>query len=165
MAEWNPRANEIFLQAMEIEPPQKRRDFADQACGEDGQLRAQVESLVQAAERAGGFLERLTTAPPQDALRVGLLAGDSAPLPEPEPGSNAGGSADIGRSAIAQTLASLPLSEGPGTVIGRYRLLEKVGEGGFGAVYVAEQKTPVRRRVALKIIKLGMDTRSVVAGF
>ncbi len=52
-----------------------------------------------------------------------------------------------------------------GTVIGRYKLLEKVGEGGFGAVYVAEQREPVRRRVALKIIKLGMDTKQVVARF
>ncbi len=58
----------------------------------------------------------------------------------------------------------IPLSEGAQTV-GRYRLLEKIGEGGFGVVYVAEQKIPVRRRVALKIIKLGMDTRSVVARF
>lgn len=61
--------------------------------------------------------------------------------------------------------AQIPISEGSQTVIGRYRLLEKIGEGGFGIVYVAEQKTPVRRRVALKIIKLGMDTRSVVARF
>ena len=61
--------------------------------------------------------------------------------------------------------ADVPLSEGAQTVIGRFRLLEKIGEGGFGVVYVAEQKTPVRRRVALKIIKLGMDTRSVVARF
>jgi tRNA A-37 threonylcarbamoyl transferase component Bud32/tetratricopeptide (TPR) repeat protein len=61
--------------------------------------------------------------------------------------------------------AEIPLSEGAQTVIGRYRLLEKIGEGGFGVVYVAEQKIPVRRRVALKIIKLGMDTRSVVARF
>jgi serine/threonine protein kinase len=61
--------------------------------------------------------------------------------------------------------AEVPLSEGAQTVIGRFRLLEKIGEGGFGVVYVAEQKTPVRRRVALKIIKLGMDTRSVVARF
>ncbi len=61
--------------------------------------------------------------------------------------------------------AEISLSEGAQTVIGRFRLLEKIGEGGFGVVYVAEQKTPVRRRVALKIIKLGMDTRQVVARF
>jgi parallel beta-helix repeat protein len=49
--------------------------------------------------------------------------------------------------------------------VGPYRLLEKIGEGGFGVVYVADQEQPVRRRVALKIIKLGMDTRQVVARF
>ncbi|MEE8153340.1 MAG: hypothetical protein V3T53_00100, partial [Phycisphaerales bacterium] len=54
-----------------------------------------------------------------------------------------------------------PLSEGAGSVIGRYKLLELIGEGGFGAVYMADQKEPVRRRVALKIIKLGMDTKQV----
>jgi serine/threonine protein kinase/WD40 repeat protein len=58
-----------------------------------------------------------------------------------------------------------PLTEAPGTVIGHYKLREKIGEGGCGAVYVAEQEEPVRRRVALKVIKLGMDTRSVVARF
>ena len=56
-------------------------------------------------------------------------------------------------------------TEGPGAQIGRYKLLEKLGEGGFGVVYMAEQKEPVKRRVALKIIKLGMDTRQVVARF
>jgi serine/threonine protein kinase len=55
--------------------------------------------------------------------------------------------------------------EALGQTLGRYKLLEKIGEGGFGAVYVAEQKEPVKRRVALKIIKLGMDTRQVVARF
>ncbi len=55
--------------------------------------------------------------------------------------------------------------EGPGTVIDRYKLLQKIGEGGFGVVYMAEQEQPVVRRVALKIIKLGMDTREVVARF
>jgi eukaryotic-like serine/threonine-protein kinase len=52
-----------------------------------------------------------------------------------------------------------------GDVIGRYKLMEKIGEGGFGAVYVAEQREPVKRRVALKIIKLGMDTREIVGRF
>ena len=50
------------------------------------------------------------------------------------------------------------LSEGPGTIIGRYKLLQKIGEGGFGVVYMAEQREPVKRKVALKIIKPGMDT-------
>jgi serine/threonine protein kinase len=60
---------------------------------------------------------------------------------------------------------ALASEEQMGSQIGRYKLLERVGEGGFGVVYVAEQKTPIRRRVALKIIKLGMDTKSVVARF
>jgi serine/threonine protein kinase/tetratricopeptide (TPR) repeat protein len=58
-----------------------------------------------------------------------------------------------------------PLSEGPGTVVGRYKLLEKIGEGGMAVVYMAEQQEPIRRKVALKIIKLGMDTRQVIARF
>jgi eukaryotic-like serine/threonine-protein kinase len=62
-------------------------------------------------------------------------------------------------------LDSIGLSEKPGDRVGRYKLLEKIGEGGCGVVYMAEQEEPVRRRVALKIIKLGMDTRSVVARF
>ncbi len=57
------------------------------------------------------------------------------------------------------------LSEKPGDRIGRYKLLEQIGEGGCGVVYMAEQEEPVRRRVALKVIKLGMDTRSVIARF
>ncbi len=60
---------------------------------------------------------------------------------------------------------SAPVSERPGSHIGPYRLLQQLGEGGFGAVFMAEQETPVKRRVALKIIKLGMDTRQVVARF
>ncbi len=63
------------------------------------------------------------------------------------------------------TLDTSPLSEGPGTVIGRYKLLEQIGEGGMAVVYMAEQERPLRRRVALKIIKLGMDTKQVIARF
>src|SRR5208337_1248017 len=58
-----------------------------------------------------------------------------------------------------------PPDEAVGQTLGRYKLLEKVGEGGCGVVYVAEQSVPVRRRVALKVIKLGMDTKAVVARF
>lgn len=60
---------------------------------------------------------------------------------------------------------STPVAEKPGDRIGRYRLLQQIGEGGCGVVYMAEQEEPVHRRVALKIIKLGMDTRRVIARF
>ena len=56
-------------------------------------------------------------------------------------------------------------ANGPGTAIGPYKLLEQIGEGGFGVVYMAEQQQPVRRKVALKVIKPGMDTRQVIARF
>ena len=58
-----------------------------------------------------------------------------------------------------------PMTEGPGTTIDRYKLLEKIGEGGMAVVYMAEQEQPLRRKVALKIIKLGMDTQQVIARF
>jgi WD40 repeat protein/serine/threonine protein kinase len=71
---------------------------------------------------------------------------------------------DTTRGAAAAVI-SRALSEGPGTLIGPYKLLQQIGEGGFGVVYMAEQERPVRRKVALKIIKLGMDTRQVIARF
>jgi hypothetical protein len=58
-----------------------------------------------------------------------------------------------------------PASEGPGTMIGPYKLLEQIGEGGFGMVFMAEQRRPIRRQVAVKVLKAGMDTRQVVARF
>ena len=135
MAEWNPHANEIFLKAMEIEPEAKRRQFADEACGDDAELRAQVESLLHAAERAGNFLE------------------------PPAGGVNTAENNDPGPLTLDR------ISEGAGSVIGRYKLLQQIGEGGMGVVYMAEQVMPVKRRVALKIIKPGMDTRQVIARF
>ncbi|MHC5003370.1 MAG: serine/threonine-protein kinase [Planctomycetota bacterium] len=62
-------------------------------------------------------------------------------------------------------LTDLPQQLDPGTVVGRYHVLELVGEGGFGEVYRAEQREPIRREVALKLIKLGMDTRQVITRF
>jgi tetratricopeptide (TPR) repeat protein len=66
---------------------------------------------------------------------------------------------------IEQPPMSTAPCEGPGTVIDRYKLLERIGEGGMAVVYMAEQEEPIRRKVALKIIKLGMDTRQVIARF
>jgi serine/threonine protein kinase/tetratricopeptide (TPR) repeat protein len=62
-------------------------------------------------------------------------------------------------------ITSNPIGEGPGSIIGRYKLLQQIGEGGFGVVFMAQQQQPVRRMVALKIIKAGMDTREVIARF
>ncbi|MBI5385254.1 MAG: protein kinase [Verrucomicrobia bacterium] len=69
------------------------------------------------------------------------------------------------KATIKLDLESEPPDEAVGQTLGRYKLLERVGEGGCGVVYVAEQTEPVRRRVALKVIKLGMDTKQVVARF
>src|SRR5262245_41258425 len=66
---------------------------------------------------------------------------------------------------LVATVDELPVTERPGAMIGPYRLMEQVGEGGMGLVFVAEQQQPVRRKVALKVIKPGMDTRQVVARF
>ncbi len=63
------------------------------------------------------------------------------------------------------TVDASALTEGPGATIGRYRLLERIGEGGMAVVYMAEQQEPVRRKVAVKLIKLGMDTHQVIARF
>jgi hypothetical protein len=72
--------------------------------------------------------------------------------------------AELARPTIKLDLDDAP-DEAVGQTLGRYKLLERVGEGGCGVVYVAEQTEPVRRRVALKVIKLGMDTKQVVARF
>jgi serine/threonine protein kinase len=87
-------------------------------------------------------------------LDVLLAAHDQADAIPPPP-------ADAG-PPVRQTE---PLDESLGRTIGRYKLMEKLGEGGCGVVYIAEQNEPVRRRVALKLIKLGMDTKQVLARF
>lgn len=66
---------------------------------------------------------------------------------------------------LAATIDTTPLAEAPGTLIGPYKLLQQIGEGGMGTVYLAEQTQPVHRKVALKVIKAGMDTRQIVARF
>jgi hypothetical protein len=68
-------------------------------------------------------------------------------------------------ATVDQSPPEPPLAERPGALVGPYKLLEQIGEGGMGVVYMAEQQVPIRRRVALKVIKVGMDTRQVIARF
>jgi len=112
------------------------------------------------AERAG-FLDGACgkdlslRAKVETLLKADSQAGDFLWTPEEAPPSG---------SSAAPTLAAMP-GDQPGDMFGRYKLLQQIGEGGFGVVYMAEQREPVKRRVALKIIKLGMDTRQVIARF
>ncbi len=73
----------------------------------------------------------------------------------------------LDRPAGSDPVATIdqPATEGPGTVIGPYKLLQQLGEGGMGTVFMAEQTRPVQRKVALKVIKPGMDSRQVIARF
>lgn len=79
--------------------------------------------------------------------------------------SEAGGFMDLPDRDPDATREASPIPDMTGTEIGRYKLLEKIGEGGMATVYMAEQRHPICRRVALKIIKLGMDTKQVIARF
>jgi serine/threonine protein kinase len=71
----------------------------------------------------------------------------------------------LAMAPLEGTVDYRPITEGPGAVIGQYKLMEQIGEGGFGLVFVAEQQHPVRRKVALKVVKPGMDSRDVIARF
>src|SRR5262249_20208146 len=84
-----------------------------------------------------------------------LLAAHDRLAPAHPPGPAAGSTASFDGAP----------ADRPGAVVGPYRLMEQIGEGGMGLVFVAEQTQPVRRKVALKVIKPGMDTRAVVARF
>lgn len=78
---------------------------------------------------------------------------------------SSGPTIDGPQNTAAEAIMAAHLSEGPGSNIGPFKILQLIGEGGFGSVFLAQQEEPVQRRVALKIIKLGMDTRQVVARF
>jgi WD40 repeat protein/serine/threonine protein kinase len=114
-----------------------------------------IEALQEDRDRRAAFLDRVCGGDPALRQRVEKLldaherAGSFLKQP----------------AAAGATDAYRPVSEGPGAVIGPYKLLQQIGEGGFGVVYMAEQQEPVRRKVALKIIKPGMDTREVIARF
>jgi serine/threonine protein kinase/tetratricopeptide (TPR) repeat protein len=134
----------IFGEALLIANDEAREAYLAKVCGDDAGLRSQVESLLLAHGRAGEFLE-----PPARADGVGAPA------------------QTIGLRAFGDVppRGARPAAESVGTVVGPYKLLERLGEGGMGVVYMAEQLRPVRRRVAMKIIKPGMDSKQVIARF
>ncbi|MHC4989945.1 MAG: serine/threonine-protein kinase, partial [Planctomycetota bacterium] len=112
--------------------------------------------LLPRAQRTA-FVEGCSPDPRvRDRLEVLLTAHDEAPDFLESPAV---------RAPMLELATQSLSAEGPGTTIDRYRLLELIGQGGFGVVYMADQKEPVRRKVALKIIKLGMDTKQVIARF
>ncbi|HMF12268.1 MAG TPA: serine/threonine-protein kinase, partial [Gemmataceae bacterium] len=117
---------DLFLAAAEL-PAADREAYLTGHCGEDLEVRAEVERLLAAHEQPASVLDR------------------------PAPGM--------------PTAEYVPITERPGTVIGPYKLLQQIGEGGFGVVFMAEQTHPVQRKVALKIIKPGMDSRQIIARF
>jgi WD40 repeat protein/tRNA A-37 threonylcarbamoyl transferase component Bud32 len=127
----------ILAAAVEVDSDVERRDFLEEACAGDAELKRRIEELVENHFRAGSFLEQPAVAP----SATGELLSNNPLTSDPQP------------------------IEGPGTRVGPYKLLQQIGEGGMGAVFMAEQSQPVQRRVALKIIKPGMDSRQVIARF
>jgi eukaryotic-like serine/threonine-protein kinase len=128
----------IFTEALELVDPVERAAFLERACGGDLALRERVEKLLHRHQQDDSFLQSPAVAP--------AMTGEYTPDPAGKPA------------------ATGPM-EGPGSVIGPYKLLQQIGEGGMGTVYMAEQTEPVRRKVALKIIKPGMDSRQVIGRF
>ena len=114
----------------------ERTAYLDAACAGNAAMRHRLDELLRVDEAAGDFLEKPARS-------------DAAALEMPS----------------ESVRLSLPMSEKPGDRIGPYKLLQQIGKGGCGVVYMAEQEEPIRRKVALKVIKLGMDTRNVIARF
>ena len=132
------KARDLFVAALRMDPAE-RESYLAEACAGDEALRRRVGDLLAAHERAGSFLASPAAGMADAAADLGL----GATVDQPE----------------------LPPAERPGTQVGPYKLLETIGEGGMGSVFLAEQTRPVRRQVAVKVIKAGMDTRQVVARF
>ncbi len=131
----------LFHLALEA-PAGERATFLERTCAGDGALRRRVEALLHAHQNPGGFLQ----GPP--LTLAATVAAHLAPSDATE---------GPGRPGFA--------APGVGDSVGVYKLLQKLGEGGMGTVWVAEQEQPVKRRVALKLVKPGMDSAQVLRRF
>jgi len=139
----------LFEAARQLEDLGARAAFLDQVCGGNEELRARLEKLLRIKVTAEEFFS---------VPAVDLIGGEEAIPTIP--------------AISTKSAATSPSERDQGTPletvnvqVGRYKLLERLGEGGCGVVYLAEQQEPVRRKVALKIIRLGMDTERVIARF
>jgi serine/threonine protein kinase/tetratricopeptide (TPR) repeat protein len=131
----DPLREKSIFLAAAEKPHDQRSVFLDEACGNESALRRRVEDLLEAHDRSGSFLSTHDSDQPPTA------------------------------SFTPATPAATAGREESGTRIGSYKLLHEIGEGGMGTVWKAEQIEPVRRLVALKVIKAGMDSRQVLARF
>src|SRR5262249_38656298 len=134
--------------ALELESSANRQHYLDQVCQDDAALRRRVENLLEVHDRAGGFLNKPVVAP--------MRTGDYTPV---------GGEGHSGAGSAEQSETPVEQGENAGKVIGPFKLLQPIGEGGMGSVWMAQQQEPVKRLVALKLIKPGMDSKQVLARF
>ncbi|MEM7232687.1 MAG: serine/threonine-protein kinase, partial [Planctomycetota bacterium] len=127
-----------------------RAAYLSEACGENTALHLRVEELLAESGRDTGLLGGPAVAAVDESAATVDTDTDGATPPP---------------AATTDIVDTAVVTEGPGSQIGPYKLLQTIGEGGFGVVYLAEQEKPIRRRVALKVIKAGMDTKAVIARF
>ena len=144
--EFNVTEMEVFAGAIEIDDSSLRKAFVAEACGKNAGLRERVVELLRNAHSDDDFLE--------SPRGIAELVSKLNPNRKRE------------TAELVATFDSPASDEGQsGTRIGPFKLLQKVGEGGMGIVYLAEQLHPVKRRVAIKIVKPGMDSKAVLARF
>ena len=155
---------ELFLRLVEL-PPADRPAALDRECGSDVALRQRIEGLLKAHEESDSLLDR-----PSDRFDATLLS-------EADNGANLEAAEDVAGDRLPSGGSKRSCSPGTaethireesiaGAVIAdRYTMVQKIGEGGMGEVWVAKQTSPVKRKVALKLIKTGMDSRAVLQRF
>jgi serine/threonine protein kinase len=135
----------LFHEAL-AKSPADRAAYLEEACVGQPELRAAIEALLAAHEAPASLLDQPAAAAP-------LATGEFTPGPDESP------------AHFAATTDYRPLTGLGAVIAGRYTLHEKIGEGGMGEVWVAKQTEPVKRKVALKLIKMGMDSRAVLMRF